>query len=66
MLIQMQLTGKRRVQISEFKNNTMVSIREFYEKDGKTVSALKDGFARQVYQTYADYSSFTSSCPERK
>ena len=27
-----QLSGKRRVQISDFKGNTMIGIREFYEK----------------------------------
>ena len=32
-----QISGKRRLQISEFKNMTMVNIREFYEKDGKSL-----------------------------
>lgn len=36
-LIEEQISGKRRLQISEFKNMTMVNIREFYEKDGKAL-----------------------------
>ena len=36
-----QISGKRRVQISSFKGATMVSIREFYEKDGKTLPGKK-------------------------
>ena len=31
----------RRVQISEFKNNTMINIREFYEKDGQMLPGKK-------------------------
>ena len=36
-----QLSGKRRVQVTEFKGNTMVGIREFYEKDGKMLPGKK-------------------------
>lgn len=36
-----QLSGKRRVQISTYKNMTMVNIREFYEKDGKALPGKK-------------------------
>lgn len=32
-----QLSNKRRLQVSEFKGITMVSIREYYEKDGKSL-----------------------------
>lgn len=40
-LICVQLSGKRRVQISEFKGTTMVGVREYYEKDGKTLPGKK-------------------------
>lgn len=36
-----QISGKRRVQISNFKGTTMVGIREFYEKDGKALPGKK-------------------------
>lgn len=31
------ISNKRRLQVSEFKGVTMVSIREYYDKDGKTL-----------------------------
>jgi hypothetical protein len=33
--------GKRRVTVSEFKGNTLISIREYYEKDGKELPGKK-------------------------
>lgn len=42
-LTSLQLSGKRRVQISDFKGTTMVGIREFYEKDGKILPGKKVG-----------------------
>lgn len=39
-----EISSRRRLQVSEFKGNTMVSIREFYEKDGKTLPGNKVSF----------------------
>jgi hypothetical protein len=36
-----QISGKRRVQVSSFKNTTMVGIREYYEKDGEMLPGKK-------------------------
>ena len=36
-----ELSGKRRVGVSEFKGNTMVNIREYYEKDGGMLPGKK-------------------------
>lgn len=36
-----QITRTRRIQVSEFKGNTMIGIREFYEKDGKMLPGKK-------------------------
>jgi len=36
-----QISRTRRVQLSTFKGNTMVNIREFYEKDGKVLPGKK-------------------------
>ncbi|KAK4497991.1 hypothetical protein PRZ48_010647 [Zasmidium cellare] len=36
-----EISGKRRLQISEFKGNTMIGIREFYEKDGQMLPGKK-------------------------
>eukprot|EP00246_Nothoceros_aenigmaticus_P000119 TRINITY_DN10178_c0_g1_i1.p2 TRINITY_DN10178_c0_g1~~TRINITY_DN10178_c0_g1_i1.p2 ORF type:complete len:189 (-),score=30.14 TRINITY_DN10178_c0_g1_i1:1232-1798(-) len=56
-LLVCQLTSKRNVTVADWKGTKLVSIREFYEKDGKTLpgkgisltrdqwKALKEGFA---------------------
>ena len=36
-----KLSNKRRVGVSHFKQNIFVNIREFYEKDGKTLPGKK-------------------------
>ena len=36
-----QLSNKRRVVIQDFRGKTLVSIREFYEKDGKQIPTAK-------------------------
>lgn len=36
-----QLSGSRRIQISEFKGKRMVSIREYYQKDGEYLPGKK-------------------------
>lgn len=38
-----EISGKRRLQLSEFKGNTMVGVREYYEKDGKALPGKKVG-----------------------
>jgi hypothetical protein len=39
--LRVQLSSKRRVTLSEFKGKTLVSIREFYLKDGKELPSSK-------------------------
>lgn len=39
----MQLGGKRRVQVGEFKGAQLVNIREFYEKDDQMLPGKKVG-----------------------
>lgn len=36
-----QLTSKRRVGVSQFKNTCLINIREYYEKDGKMLPGKK-------------------------
>lgn len=36
-----QLSNKRRVGVSQFKNMSFINIREYYEKDGKTLPGKK-------------------------
>lgn len=39
-----QLPGKKRVTVSEFKGKMLVSVREFYEKEGQMLPGKKVGF----------------------
>ncbi|KAL0312432.1 UNVERIFIED_CONTAM: RNA polymerase II transcriptional coactivator KELP [Sesamum radiatum] len=41
-LIICRLSDKRRVTLSEFRGKTLVSIREYYKKDGKELPSSKD------------------------
>jgi len=41
----LQISKSRRVTISDFKGKTFVNIREYYEKDGKTLPGKKVGGA---------------------
>lgn len=36
-----ELTDTRRLTVSEFKGKTMISVREYYEKDGKSLPGKK-------------------------
>ncbi|TVU35382.1 hypothetical protein EJB05_17269 [Eragrostis curvula] len=56
-LILCRLSTKRRVTLSEFKGRTLVSIREFYIKDGKEVPSAKGGISSSDYSF--DYCSNT-------
>ncbi|AQK97723.1 RNA polymerase II transcriptional coactivator KELP [Zea mays] len=47
-LILCRLSSKRRVTLSEFKGRSLVSIREFYVKDGKEMPSAK-GYASPVF-----------------
>ncbi|KAK5168731.1 uncharacterized protein LTR77_006040 [Saxophila tyrrhenica] len=44
-----EISGKRRLQISDYDGNTFIAIREFYEKDGKTLPGKK-GISMSVEQ----------------
>lgn len=39
-----QLSEKRRVTIQDFRGKTLVSIREYYKKDGKELPTSKGAF----------------------
>lgn len=47
-----ELSGKRRVTVSSFKGKMMVSVREFYEKDGQTLPGKK---VRYMSRSRADH-----------
>lgn len=38
-----ELSQKRRVTLSEFRNNTLINVREYYEKDGQDLPGKKVG-----------------------
>ena len=40
-----ELSGKRRVGVSEFKGRRMVNVREYYEKEGEMLPGKKVGLA---------------------
>lgn len=44
-----EISGKRRLQLSEFKGTTMIGVREFYEKDGESLPGRK-GISMTVEQ----------------
>ncbi|KAK3703087.1 hypothetical protein LTR37_014698 [Vermiconidia calcicola] len=55
-----ELSGKRRLQVSEFKGTTMVNIREYYnDKEGKSLPGKK-GIALSIDQ----YTAFLELVPE--
>ena len=41
-----EIAAARRVTVSEFKGRTMISVREYYEKDGQTLPGKKVYFVR--------------------
>ncbi|RGP68101.1 rna polymerase ii transcriptional coactivator [Fusarium longipes] len=53
-----ELSNKRRVGVSEFSNKTFVNIREYYEKDGKTLPGKK-GISLSIEQ----YNAFLKAMP---
>ncbi|KAG9586966.1 PC4-domain-containing protein, partial [Aureobasidium melanogenum] len=54
-----ELSGKRRVTLSEYKNMHLINIREYYEKDGKTLPGKK-GISLSLEQ----FSAFLGILPE--
>ncbi|KFK31872.1 hypothetical protein AALP_AA6G169500 [Arabis alpina] len=57
-LIICRLTDKRRVTIQEFKGKTLVSIREYYKKDGKELPTSKG-----ISLTDEQWSTFKKNIP---
>ncbi|KAL4725408.1 hypothetical protein ACLX1H_007556 [Fusarium chlamydosporum] len=53
-----ELSNKRRVGVSDFSNKTFVNIREYYEKDGKTLPGKK-GISLSLEQ----YNAFLKAVP---
>jgi Transcriptional Coactivator p15 (PC4) len=49
-----EIADRRRMTVSEFKGKTMVSIREYYEKDGQVLPGKK------VWPTF--FSSYQCAC----
>lgn len=57
-LILCRLSSKRRVTLSEFKGRSLVSIREFYVKDGKEMPSAKG-----VSMTMEQWEAFCNAVP---
>ncbi|KAL3844461.1 hypothetical protein ACJIZ3_001864 [Penstemon smallii] len=57
-LIICRLTDRRRVTLSEFKGRTLISIREYYKKDGKELPSAK-GISLSAEQ----WASFSKNVP---
>ncbi|CAO2166103.1 unnamed protein product [Urochloa humidicola] len=57
-LILCRLSSKRRVTLSEFKGKTLVSIREFYFKDGKELPTSKG-----ISMTVEQWEAFRNAVP---
>lgn len=58
-LIICRLSNKRRVTIQEFKGKTLVSIREYYEKDGKQLPSSKG-----ISLTAEQWEAFSKAVPK--
>jgi len=56
--LRVQLSTKRRVTLSEFKGRTLVSIREFYLKDGKELPTSKG-----ISMTVEQWEAFRNAVP---
>ncbi|KAF5634902.1 transcriptional Coactivator p15 family [Fusarium tjaetaba] len=54
-----ELSDKRRVGVSEFSKKTFVNIREYYDKDGKTLPGKK-GISLSIEQ----YNAFLKAVPQ--
>lgn len=58
MLLPQQLSNKRRIGISQFKNTTFINIREYYEKDGEMLPGKKG-----ISLTVAQYETLVNVIP---
>jgi len=54
-----ELSGKRRITVSEYNKKTMVSVREYYEKDGKLMPGKKG-----ISMTLEQYATFVQALPQ--
>ncbi|KAG0449907.1 hypothetical protein HPP92_027041 [Vanilla planifolia] len=61
-LIVCKLTNKRRVTIQEFRGKTLVSIREYYNKDGKQFPTSKGILPLILFQCFTPISLVSGLC----
>ncbi|XP_057457119.1 RNA polymerase II transcriptional coactivator KELP-like [Lotus japonicus] len=60
-LIICKLSEKRKVTIQDFRGKTLVSIREYYRKDGKDLPTSKAGLFTKKYRSFSFYTDHASN-----
>ncbi|KAL8788675.1 MAG: hypothetical protein Q9195_007176 [Heterodermia aff. obscurata] len=58
------ISDKRRVSVDEFRGNTMVNIREYYEKDGELLPTKKVYRKQGISLTVSQYNAFIAALPD--